>query len=298
MRKFVVLLAVILLVSSAPFAQENMGARPIGMGGAFTAVADDVNAIFVNPGGIGYLKGELAVVSTKFSTEDEYTILGGTESTPYGTIGVGYVSASERIAEIDTSSSSYEEAGEAPVRTINQTLILSYARQLNDFMVVPRSMGKLSVGTNLKFASSRVTNAKGLSHDLASGLDVDLAAVLKPNDRLSCGFSLRNLMGRGSGDTEGSALEMAFGLSGKVSDSVTLSVENSGIGCEWYVDKYIALRVGRDGEYNTAGAGLYLEDFGIDYAFMQKESPVHYLAITIAINGAEEDLRQASLDIQ
>ena len=35
----------------------HRGVRPLGMGGAFTAVADDENALFYNPAGLSALKG-------------------------------------------------------------------------------------------------------------------------------------------------------------------------------------------------------------------------------------------------
>ena len=292
MKKIVILLSAILLITSCAIAQENMGARPIGMGGAFTGLADDANAIFVNPAGIGYLQGELASVSTKISEEDEYTVLGGVESTPIGSFGVGYISTAAPVTGVDASS--YEDEGEAPVKEFSQTLLLTYARELNDFMVVPKFMGKLSIGSNLKFASSRVTNAKGLSSDKASGFDMDLAAAFKPNDRLTCGFSFRNLLGRGDGADE-AALDVGAGVSARITDQLIFSVETSGVGMEVRPLKLLALRLGRNGDYSTAGIGINVEDVAFDYAYMDKEAPIHYVSISLAIGQEKEDLRQASL---
>src|SRR4051794_22299869 len=41
---------------SASFLKIGVGARALGMGGAFTAIADDVTAMSWNPGGLGGLK--------------------------------------------------------------------------------------------------------------------------------------------------------------------------------------------------------------------------------------------------
>ncbi|MFH1576375.1 MAG: hypothetical protein ABID35_02390, partial [Candidatus Margulisiibacteriota bacterium] len=266
MKRFVILLSALLIVTSVCFAQENIGARPIALGGAFAGLADDANAIFLNPAGIGYVRGEVASFSSKLSNDNEYTILGGVQQTAYGSFGVGYISSSSQITDL-TDSAALADEGDVAVRSLSQTLVLSFARELNDFMVVPESMGRMSVGTNVKFASSRVANAKGLTSDQNSGLTIDLAAVLKPGDKFAFGFGMRNLM---AGDTasEGSGFGLFAGVSSKLlNDAVVISLENGGAGCELWLIPELALRVGRDGEYNTAGIGINLQGFGIDYGY-------------------------------
>ena len=44
------------------FLKIGVGARPIGMGGAFAGVADDINTIYWNPGGLGNIKTAQATV--------------------------------------------------------------------------------------------------------------------------------------------------------------------------------------------------------------------------------------------
>jgi hypothetical protein len=301
MRKFVIILSAILLITSASLAQENMGARPIGMGGAFTGLADDVNAIFVNPAGIGYLRGEMASVSTKVSEGKEYTIIGGVEHTSFGSFGIGYVGTSSPLEDTETV---YVDEGNTPVKTLDQTLVLSYARELNEFMVVPKFMGKLSLGTNLKLSSLRIANAKGLSQPVGSAVNLDLAAVFKPHDDLSCGISLKNFLDKKATLEEGegrTGLSTAFGISGKAfNKSVTWSAEGGSLGLEWKPIRGLALRVGKDGEYNTAGFGINVNGFGVDYGYLEKEEPVHYVAVSVAIDRSsqEADLRQAALDMK
>ena len=61
MRSLAPLLVIIVcsaqLAFGSAFAINELGGRAQGMGGAFTAVADDPTAIFFNPAGIAYLKG-------------------------------------------------------------------------------------------------------------------------------------------------------------------------------------------------------------------------------------------------
>ena len=42
--------------TGAAFLKLGMGARPVGLGGAFTAISNDVNAIAYNPAGIAQLE--------------------------------------------------------------------------------------------------------------------------------------------------------------------------------------------------------------------------------------------------
>jgi|GEM_PF-1429012 len=304
MRKSAVFLALFLIITSVALAQENMGARPIAMGGAFTGLADDVNAIFLNPAGIGYIRGEMASVSTKISEGKEYTLIGGVERTAIGSFGIGYIGASKPLESADDGVV-YVDDGNKPVKELNQTLVLSYARELNDFMVVPRFMGRLSLGTNLKLSSMRVANAKGLSEPTGSAVNADVAAVFRPNDDLSWGFNLKNCFDRADaedGSEDQSGMVAAFGVSGNVFDkTLTWSVEDRCMGVEWKpMGQGLALRMGKDGDYNTAGFGISISGFGIDYAYLEKEEKVHYVAVSIAIEREqkEADMRQAGLSLQ
>lgn len=62
-------------VTGSTFLKLGMGVRPVAMGGAFTAVADDGNGLFWNPAGLGMAKG----FAVNFMTMDllEYTNYSG-----------------------------------------------------------------------------------------------------------------------------------------------------------------------------------------------------------------------------
>jgi hypothetical protein len=292
MKKYILLLSAVLLVSSVSFAAENMGARPIGMGGAFVAVADDANAIFENPAGIGSLRGEHAIISNKIS-DGQYTIIAGVEETPIGNLGVGYISTS---AVIDGATSpTANDIGDTPVGTQSQTLVVSLARELNRFSTVSKFMGKCSVGASVKVSNSLIDKAKGLSERSGPYVDADIAAIITPRDELSFGIAAKNLVSGISEDGEDS-FEIAVGLSGKLIDkTITWSLSNNSVGCEWKPISLIALRVGKDGEYNTAGFGISNDGFGVDYAYRGEVNPVHYVGITITID-KQPDRKVAEVD--
>src|SRR5579885_570662 len=57
--------------TGAQFLQSGVGARPLAMGSAFTAVADDANAIYWNPGALGSLTTREATLSYNSLFQDQ-----------------------------------------------------------------------------------------------------------------------------------------------------------------------------------------------------------------------------------
>jgi hypothetical protein len=291
MRKAIILSLTILIIASAALAEDTLGARPVAMGGAFTGLADDVNAIFVNPAGIGGLSGEHASVSSNFSNKKDRTLVGGVERTPYGAFGVGYVTSSFSLDDLDATY--YASDDGIPLKQVDQVLVVSYGREFNDFMVVPKSMGVLAFGANLKFSNSRLHMVDGSYREEKSDINADLAMIFRPNDNLSCGVNLKDLsQPHAQGDN------VAMGASGSVlNKAVTWSVEGNKIGCEWRPVSALAFRAGRDGDYNTGGFGINQDGFGIDYAYLAKKEPVQYVTVSVDIKRVNP-VRHAGLNIE
>jgi len=297
-RLLILLAACCLLLTGFAFAQENLGARPMGMGGAFTGLADDANAIFINPAGIGNLQGESMVVSTRISEDREYTLIGGVENTIYGNLGLGYVGSSDPI----------EGNGDSPIKYTTQTLYVAYARDVNQAIRVPKNMGRLSLGVNLKFSSRKLGTAQGLYQDGGSNIDIDLATVFKPTDNFSLGLSLQNFLnGKNAADIAGlDTVEeregnVLLGASGKLfNGKVTWVAENDELGCEWKPARGFALRVGQGKDSTTSGFGININGFGIDYAYMQKRSPVHYFSVSIIPKETtgQTEVKRASINLE
>jgi hypothetical protein len=87
MRVVAVLCALIALagIASANFLEVETGARPMGMGGAFVAVADDVTALHWNPAGLANLKG-VQVFGMRTSV---YSVDGLSEDSAMASYGTG-----------------------------------------------------------------------------------------------------------------------------------------------------------------------------------------------------------------
>ena len=159
--------------------QATIGARAIGIGGAFIGVADDENAVRRNPAGLPRL--------------DRYAV--GFEQTPSGlfdALQTSYLSAvlptSEKMAlgidwlqvgiedeELDSSRSSFNFA-------------YSYA-----------PLSQLSLGANLKYFTWSVA-LDGRSRGAATGWGTDIGLLYQPHPRWKLGALAQNFIGFGSGE--------------------------------------------------------------------------------------------------
>ena len=287
-----------LFLTAAAFAQENLGARPMGMGGAFAGLADDINAIFINPAGISSLQKESLMVSTRVSEGREYSMMGGVEVIPAGNIGIGYVGSNDPIAYSSLD-------GESPVKYTTQTLYLTFSKDLNRTLRVSKNMGTLLVGMNVKLSSRKLAMANGLYKDAGSNMDIDLASIFRPNDSISLGLSLQNFINGSKyskianlNTVEERGFAVLAGVSGRLfEDRVTWTAEGDELGCEIQPIKGLTLRAGRGKDSVTSGIGINLNGLCIDYAYLQKDSPVHYWSISIIPNDTPA-VKTASLNLE
>ena len=87
--------------TTAAFLKIGVGARPIGMGNAFTAVADDINSLAWNPAGLSLLsRRELGVMHSELFADTRYDFLGYAHPMKTGTLGLGinYLSLRKPLA--------------------------------------------------------------------------------------------------------------------------------------------------------------------------------------------------------
>ena len=85
------------------FSFSNPGARSLGMGGAFAAVADDATAAFANPAGLTQLtRPEISVEGRHWSYSTPFTVSGRVHGEPTG-IGLDGLIRTE-YSEFDSTS--------------------------------------------------------------------------------------------------------------------------------------------------------------------------------------------------
>ncbi len=268
-----VVVAIAALVSLPALAATNddlVGARPMGMGGAFVAVADDPTAVYWNPAGLAQLSaGQITTMyANKFGIQGyNFMLLNGALPVKEDkAIGFGVIQEGVPLEEENNGIIMTNNFGE-------RTISLSAAARFPRF----------SVGTTIK----HVAISSGVS-DVASPswFDGDLGILSRPFEELSVGFIAKNLL---STKTDGERLTSSYrggvayyGIKDVVL-AADLSVEEDPanhdkklikyhLGGEYRIFDLVTLRGGYDYKYLTAGLGLNKDRFSIDYAYQDHEA--------------------------
>ena len=166
-----------LMIISALFGQYDqlfVGTRPLSMGGAFIAVADDANTITWNPAGLPGLR------RTEFTTTyaDLYGDLGITQSY------MGFVKPfSDRVAlGFDWSNVGFDDKE------------LLYAENKMNLAIGVQPHRKISFGITLKYLM-RDMQLDGTSYGKSSGVGYDAGLLIQPLKNLKLGVGLYDLGG-------------------------------------------------------------------------------------------------------
>lgn len=282
----------------------GVGARPVGMGRAYVAIADDSNAIFMNPGGLGSQKSINGTsMATNLLNEYNYTMLAGVYPTKDGVYGLGYVAS--RIGGILVT-------GGGETDFANQALVLSYGRYIGGELA--QYLGKeheIYGGASFKYFS------KGFSGDAqasGAGFNFDLGMKYVYSRWLSYGLKLENVFygSKISGDIapEDMPFLIKFGAAFNWTEhNLLISLDKDlfigrevpwpmHLGAEWRAHEYLTLRIGFDqvagsnsgGDLSTNttfGVGTRYDGFMVDVSFVQTavETNISSSFLSISFDG-------------
>jgi len=170
--------------AQALFNSTYWGVRPLGMGGAFTAVADDANAPLYNVAGTAKLeKAEAAATSAKLFT--------GLDGFDMGTNYIGAVyPISKELGSVSLVWSHFRDAGLYAEDLVN----IGYARTLNDLNIWDKM--DLSVGASLKYVRHEINwgqHIAGGSWEAKDGITMDVGILARFENGVSVGYSKRYL---------------------------------------------------------------------------------------------------------
>jgi len=268
--------------TGAAFLKLGVGARPIGMGSAFVAIADDANAIYWNPAGLaGLKKREISSMHSEWITDIRYDFLGyvhpanklGTFAGSFSYLSMGGIERrGENREKLSGGFTAYDLA-----------VALSYSRALSQTM---------NMGVNLRFIQQKIENED------AYGIAFDLGGIYKmPIKGLSLGFTLQNLGPKMKfiSDPYSLPLTLTMGLGYRFVPGLTLALDvrhqliqkrtTLSLGTEYWPFSLLALRAGyvgrllssvvdrndeEIGDFLGLGAGLGMRLFGyqMDYSYV------------------------------
>jgi hypothetical protein len=189
-------------------------ARPLGMGGAFTGVADDLNTALYNPGGLAWVKG-MALTAKDFDN------LVALQAYPTG------FGSALGLAVINQKISNFPISGGTASSSSN-VVLLSFGTKLTFIPPLYQNLAwqKVGVGLSLKGLLGETLSRTGLPDRAATGWDLDLGVLYKATDWWTVGVTAQNILpaktfGGGfirwdNGSEEGVAASLKLGGSARV----------------------------------------------------------------------------------
>lgn len=246
------------------FEDKEVGARALGMGGAFVAVSDDANAIWWNPAGLVQLKNR------EFTSL--YTELFGLEELAYSSLSYGQRMKKSRALGIGWQGFGGDLYKE-------DTLTVSYSRLF---------FKRISLGLNLKYMALKIKSAGS-----AEVWGIDLGTLYKLNKKMKLGLLAYNL---NSPEIAGDSLprKTNIGLAFTPFKKLILALdvkEEKGydtqicLGEELKITPHFTLRAGA--QVNplrlTGGFGFKFKSLQLDYAYFSHSvlGATHQVSLTI-----------------
>ena len=274
MKRLVAVLFALVMAGAAraDFNDIITGARPAGMGNAFVALADDVNALYWNPAALTLQKH----MELGFMHANEITPTSGPS------IGTDFLGWSSGHGQYGAAGIAFLRQGLSDVQQ-ERTLSLSYGYALSPFT---------RVGLNLK-SMAIVVHPTGhffpdpaLQNDSTQGLDLSFVHIITPDFRV--GGLARNLFARiGQVDRQDVEHTYRTGVAFKlrtclidedylwitadlftkndIKDQAGLAIKNA-IGAEYQITPWLALRAGADNGRFAGGLGICALGLAVDYS--------------------------------
>jgi hypothetical protein len=233
----------------AGFERRDQGARPIGMGGAFVAIADNAWAIIFNPAGLAQLRGD--EIAAFYSPQ------------PFGMIELSLASfALAHPTSFGEVGLSVNRFGFDLYREVSG--ILSYANSYRDVF---------SFGINLTYNSLAIKN-----YGSASAIGVDVGILATVTRGLHWGFFAANVNAPSIGQAKERLPQIyASGLSFSPADGLLLGLDVIKdirypallrAGLEYRLVDPVSLRVGVGNNPTkfSSGLGIHFSFVHFDYA--------------------------------
>ena len=281
---------------AAAYSRIGVGARALGMGGAYVAVADDPTASVWNPAGLARVE-KLAftfMYTGGYDFDRSHNFFGYAQSFSLGSVGIGWTNAG--LDDLERRSGVGPSEGDFDVS--DNLILLSLARQY----------GAFGFGLTGKIFDQKIDG------ESESGGGVDAGVFLEANDRVNVGIAIQDIASE-IGDDDLPYNIRAGLCANPIGDLLVAAdlehLENDQtvyhLGAEAWFEYYpgymLALRagvsdLGRDHQDNSYSAGLGFKvprfyGLGIDYAFVTEMEEAlgdnHRISLNLAFGERERD---------
>lgn len=271
--KFIIVLSFVLFrITFSQFELLDVGAKPIALGGAFTSLANNSNAIYYNPAGISQL--------------------------PFREVSIFYSPAPFGLKELANGSVNYVEPTKFGAFGLSAK---TYGFELYKEVTITATYSnnykkKIFYGANINYYNLKIQN-----YGSASTFGIDIGGLAYLTDFLRWGFAAFNL-NRPKIGTQDDKLPQVYrtGISIQPRNGVNfiLDIEKDTryttsvkAGIEYSLYDMVDLRAGIGTEPTrfSGGIGLYYSIFELDYGFYNHQDLglTHQGTITINFGGAK-----------
>lgn len=240
----------------------GVGARALGMGKAYTALASDPTAIYWNPAGLAAQDPYqiYAMHSTLFFDTNFDYVAASAPTKRFGSFGLGIIALTS--SGFEQRSVLNEELGKFGM--MDMAFLFNWSTD---------AYFGVSVGVNYKLVTQKMLEFSGVGH----GLDIGLKAKLF--DRFDTGLVFVNIINPSvslASEAQKFPAQIRFGVASPfLNDKLSVSSEITkilgwgstqlNIGIEYRVLSNIAVRAGLNNGHFTIGSGISFNNYGIDY---------------------------------
>ena len=269
--------------TAAPFLKAAMSPRAVAMAGAFSALADDSGAIFVNPAGLA--QSEIQEAGLDFSNYLQDAKMGNLSYA--GMVGdnrFGFGATFMTVGELDRRLNDTATTGAVPslgsFGASDIAVTLAYAKK--DF--IPDTLKNLDGGFAAKFIRSTIDTKT------AFAVAVDAGAIYHASEKINISMALQNLGTKMKFVDKADPLpiDLRVGMLYRASPEFNVVAEVNeylqdekfypALGAEYWFRDAFALRGGYKFGYDTSnlgaavglslGFGIKVAGLGVDYAYL------------------------------
>ena len=167
------------------FLQIGVGTRALGMGGAFTAIADDGTAIYWNPAGLSQLDEKEVVGMYSFLSLDRHHnfVSFSYPAEDVGTFSLSWLNFG--VSKIDGRDQSGNPTGDFSDNEM--AFQLAYGRKFTSM---------ISIGLGYKYLNHSLADYK------AHGFGFDIGVMINATDMIAVGFAIQDIGSKLKWDTE------------------------------------------------------------------------------------------------